>query len=147
MKAIPKIQTKRLILTWPTTEQIDQYYCDIINTNMFDTIQWDGPESPNEIHEYWEACTKDDPKDTKFSLSFVLDYINPPKDRFENELIKQTAEEALLNHNDYEVPLKMNATTTELNNVINIESLQKKLETTFARKILSLKSCVFNFLL
>ena len=31
----------------------------------------------------------------EFSLSFVLDYINPPKERFENELLQETAEEAL----------------------------------------------------
>jgi len=76
----------------------------------------------------------------KFSLSFVLDYINPPKDKFENELIKETAEEELLNHIEYEKPIKLNATQAALNEVIDLQSIQKKMEIAFARKILRLKS-------
>ena len=76
----------------------------------------------------------------KFSLSFVLDYINPPKDRFENELIKETAEEVLLNHIEYEKPIRLNAPQSALNDVIDLQSIQKKMEITLARKILRLKS-------
>ena len=39
----PLIETERLLLTWPTPEQIDGYYDSIIGTNIFDTIFWDGP--------------------------------------------------------------------------------------------------------
>ncbi|MEP5341692.1 MAG: RNA methylase [Algibacter sp.] len=76
----------------------------------------------------------------KFSLSFVLDYVNPPKDRFENELIKETAEEVLLNHVEYEKPIKLNASHSALNDVLDIHSIQKKMEIALARKILGLKS-------
>jgi RimJ/RimL family protein N-acetyltransferase len=50
----PLIETPRLLLTWPTREQIDGYHLSIIGTRMFDTIQWDGPQGPDELHEYWE---------------------------------------------------------------------------------------------
>lgn len=76
----------------------------------------------------------------KFSLSFVLDYVNPPKDRFENELIKETAEEVLINHVEYEKPIRLNAPHSALNDVLDLHSIQKKMEITLARKILSLKS-------
>ncbi len=76
----------------------------------------------------------------KFSLSFVLDYINPPKDRFENELIKETSEEALINHIEYEKPLHLNASKDELHKIIDLQSIQKKMEIALFRKILSLKS-------
>lgn len=76
----------------------------------------------------------------KFSLSFVLDYVNPPKDRFENELLKETAEEVLLNHVEYEKPIKLNAPQSVLNDVLDLHSIQKKMEITLARKILGLKS-------
>lgn len=76
----------------------------------------------------------------KFSLSFVLDYINPPKDRFENELIKLTSEEELLNHIEYEKPIKLNELQENLNDVIDFQSIQKKIEIAFARKVLQLKS-------
>lgn len=76
----------------------------------------------------------------KFSLSFVLDYVNPPKDRFENELIKETAEEVLLNHVEYEKPIKLNAPQSALNDVLDLHSIQKKMEIALARKILGLKS-------
>ena len=57
----PRIETERLILTWPGSAQIDQYYDDIIGTNMFDTLYWDGPEDSSELHEYWEQNRKKDP--------------------------------------------------------------------------------------
>lgn len=49
----PTIETERLILTWPSDEQIKQYYSDIVGTNIFDTIQWDGPSGPDDIRDYW----------------------------------------------------------------------------------------------
>ena len=76
----------------------------------------------------------------EFSLSFVLDYINPPKDRFENELIQETAEEALLTQIEYEKPIRLDTPIAQLNTVIDVQSIQKKIEISFARKITRLKS-------
>ncbi|MAN27538.1 MULTISPECIES: RNA methylase [Mesonia] len=76
----------------------------------------------------------------KFSLSLVLDYVNPPKDRFENALLKKTAEEALVNQVEYEKPIKLDSPQSILNEVIDLNSIQKKMEITLARKILGLKS-------
>ncbi|WP_435263282.1 RNA methylase [Tenacibaculum sp. nBUS_03] len=76
----------------------------------------------------------------KFSLSVVLDYVNPPKDRFENGLIKATAAEVLLSHDEYEKPIKLNAPQSTLNDVLDLHSIQKKMEIALTRKILGLKS-------
>lgn len=75
-----------------------------------------------------------------FSLSFVLDYVNPPKDRFENELIAITAKEALVNHVEYEKPIKWNAPVSPLQDVLDFHSVQNKMEIAWTRKILGLKS-------
>ena len=47
----PLIETKRLLLTWPTPEQIADYYAAIVATSIFDTIVWDGPSGVQELHE------------------------------------------------------------------------------------------------
>ena len=72
MTNIPKLETERLILTWPTKEQVEQYYNDIINTNMFDTIIWEGPTDSNELQSYWNECSSIDPNDFKKALSFAI---------------------------------------------------------------------------
>ncbi|WP_343329694.1 RNA methylase [Polaribacter staleyi] len=77
---------------------------------------------------------------SKFSLSFVLDYINPPKDRLENELIKETAEEALEFKDEYATPFQLNASQYNLKEIIDFQSIQKKIEIAFYRKIIGLKS-------
>lgn len=76
----------------------------------------------------------------EFSVSVVLDYINPPKDRFENELIKDTAEEGLIHHLEYGKPIKLDVPQYNLNKLLDLQSIQKKMEITFSRKILRLKS-------
>lgn len=76
----------------------------------------------------------------KFSLSFVLDFINPPKDRFENELIKETTEEELIQHVEFEKPLKLDAPKSVLNDLLDMQSIQKKMQIALHRKILKLKS-------
>ena len=58
MPKAPHIETERLILTWPTREQIKNYYHAIIGTDMFKTIQWDGPSGPEEMYSYWDECRK-----------------------------------------------------------------------------------------
>lgn len=54
MSAPPLISTPRLTLTWPAPEQIDGYYNAIIGTDIFDTLIWDGPTSPGDLHDYWK---------------------------------------------------------------------------------------------
>ena len=76
----------------------------------------------------------------EFSLSFVLDYINPPKDRFENELIKETSEEALHTQTEYTNPITLDTSFQELSSVIDYQSIQQKIAISFARKIMRLKS-------
>jgi len=66
------IETERLLLTWPTSSQIDQYYDDIIGTNMFDTICWDGPVGPNDMHETWERRKTHDPNEIKLALGLAV---------------------------------------------------------------------------
>ncbi len=77
---------------------------------------------------------------SQFSSSVVLDYINPPKDRFENELLKAAAQQALNFHTDYEKPIQMDAPPSIWNDRIDIHSIQKKMELVFLRNILSLRS-------
>ena len=70
----PLIETDRLKLTWPTSDQVDQYYNDIIGTNMFDTIHWDGPEGPHELHDYWKMNFQQDP--INLTVDFNIAVIN-----------------------------------------------------------------------
>ena len=77
---------------------------------------------------------------SEFSSSVVLDYINPPKDQFENDLIQATAEQGLKNHVDYEKPIEMEATPALWNQLIDIQSVQRKMELVLSRNILKLRS-------
>ena len=70
--APPKIETERLLLTWPTRMQVEQYYSDIIGTNMFDTIQWDGPSGPEDLHSYWKECFSLDQSDINNDVNFAV---------------------------------------------------------------------------
>ena len=58
----PHIESERLILTWPTAEQIDQYYSAILGSDMFNTIAWDGPTGPEDLRNYWKECVQIDPE-------------------------------------------------------------------------------------
>lgn len=69
---VPKFETNRLILTWPSYEQIEQYYLDIKGSSMFETIQWDGPSSSDDLHSYWKDCTGIDPCDPKCDLHIAI---------------------------------------------------------------------------
>ncbi len=46
---VPRIETPRLLLTAPTAEQTEGYYHEIIGTDIFDTLCWDGPGSVEEL--------------------------------------------------------------------------------------------------
>lgn len=69
--APPRYETPRLILTWPTPEQIDGYYHAIIGTDIFNTIIWNGPSSPDDLHDYWLRCRQDYVKGADQQLSFA----------------------------------------------------------------------------
>jgi RimJ/RimL family protein N-acetyltransferase len=58
----PRIESKRLILTWPTADQVHQYYSDILGSDMFNTIVWDGPTGPEDLPNYWKECMQVDPE-------------------------------------------------------------------------------------
>ena len=67
----PLVETSRLLLTWPSQEQIDGYYNAIIGTNIFDTIFWDGPADAQALHDWWEETTSRDPSDLSLSLNIA----------------------------------------------------------------------------
>ena len=75
-----------------------------------------------------------------FSMSFVLDYINPPIDQFENELLKLAGEHNFKMHEDFGTPVSLQETQTSLNKRIDMFSIGKKLELAFEKKIIALKS-------
>jgi len=80
MSTPPNIETQRLLLTWPTPEQIDGYYDAIVGTNIFDTILWDGPPDAQALHDWWGQNVSCDPQD--FSLSFSLAVIEKASGRY-----------------------------------------------------------------
>lgn len=51
----PRIETDRLVLTWPTREQLDGYYAAIVGTDIFRNLLWEGPRSPEDMPDYWQA--------------------------------------------------------------------------------------------
>ena len=63
MPTAPRIETGRLILTWPTAVQIDDFHDAIVGSDVFDTIAWDGPDGPDELHDFWGVCRANDPQD------------------------------------------------------------------------------------
>jgi len=76
----PLIETDRLLLTWPTPEQIDGYYDSITGTNIFNTISWDGPSDAQELHDWWEQIVLRSPLD--FSLSLATAVIERASGRY-----------------------------------------------------------------
>jgi len=77
---------------------------------------------------------------SEFSLSFVIDYINPPTDRFENQLMQMAGQEEIWSQNTYQQPIKIDPSQTNSLSVLNYDSLQKKIALTLHRKTLLLKS-------
>ncbi|MGJ8745289.1 RNA methylase [Polaribacter sp.] len=77
---------------------------------------------------------------SEFSVSFVMDYVNAPTDRFENDLLKDTSKEKITINNKYQIPLKINSPRSEWKKQLNHKSIQQKIELAFERKILALKS-------
>ena len=94
----PLIETERLFLTWPSAKQIDQYHNDIINSNMFETIHWDGPKEKNhsgELQDYWRDCSKNNPDD--YSQSFELAIIEKSSELYIGGTGLRTSSSSFLN--------------------------------------------------
>ena len=70
MKSI--LETDRLFLCYPSQTQIEQYYSDIVGSNMFDTIQWEGPSGPNDLAEYWAGNRAKDISDFGAELHVAI---------------------------------------------------------------------------
>ncbi|MEE2834665.1 MAG: GNAT family protein [Myxococcota bacterium] len=68
----PLIETERLLLTWPTPEQVDGFYHSIIGTNIFDTLLWDGPSGVQELHDWWAQSASCDPLDYRLNLNTAV---------------------------------------------------------------------------
>ncbi len=68
----PCLETARLILTWPTETQIEGFYDDIIGTDMFDTIVWDGPGCVEDLHAWWAGNRAIDPADPALPFSVAM---------------------------------------------------------------------------
>ena len=64
----PLLTTPRLQLTWPTPAQIGGYHQAILGTRIFDTLEWDGPTSDRDLHEYWEEARQSDWTDPRNDL-------------------------------------------------------------------------------
>lgn len=69
--AAPRYETDRLVLTWPTPQQIEGYYRAIVGTDIFDTIIWNGPSNPNDLHNYWLTCRQDFARGPEHQLSLA----------------------------------------------------------------------------
>ncbi|MBC7835611.1 MAG: GNAT family N-acetyltransferase [Phycisphaerales bacterium] len=48
----PRVETERLILTWPTREQTQRYYERIVGTDIFDNLTWDGPRAASDLFDH-----------------------------------------------------------------------------------------------
>ena len=68
----PRLETARLILTWPTETQIEGFYDAIIGTDMFDTIVWDGPGGVEDLHAWWASNREMDPGDPALRFSVAM---------------------------------------------------------------------------
>lgn len=72
---------------------------------------------------------------SEFSLSFVMDYINPPTDRFENQLLEAASKEALYLKKEYTSPIQ-----SEFPFQIDRMGILEKIDIAYKRRILELKS-------
>jgi hypothetical protein len=78
---------------------------------------------------------------SELSVSFVMDYINPPLDRLEIELAKQVGElEENLKQSSYVLPLKPDVKPKDWGTLLNKTSFMVKMEKVLQERILALKS-------
>jgi RimJ/RimL family protein N-acetyltransferase len=77
---MPVLETPRLRLTWPSPAQIDGYHQAIVGTEIFDTLFWDGPSNPRDLHDFWTDKASHDPEDLTLSLDVAA--IERASDRY-----------------------------------------------------------------
>ena len=70
--SIPLLKTERLFLTWPSPEQIEDYFHAIVGTIMFDTLVWDGPSSPSELHDWWASIRARNPSNLRLDFNLAI---------------------------------------------------------------------------
>lgn len=77
---VPSIATERLVMTVPNEAQIDGYYRDIVDSTIFDTLIWDGPSGPSELHDYWHRNVQEMQDGPEEALSLAV--IERASDRY-----------------------------------------------------------------
>ena len=68
----PAFKTERLTLTWATREQIDAYYREIIGTDIFRNLIWNGPASAEDIHDYRFKAKQDFARGPEHTLELCM---------------------------------------------------------------------------
>lgn len=67
----PRVETPRLRLTWPTEVEVAEYFREVVGTDIFDTLYWDGPSTADDLHSYWIAAMNVDPADATQPTNFA----------------------------------------------------------------------------
>ncbi|MES2643300.1 MAG: GNAT family protein [Myxococcota bacterium] len=75
---VPRYEVGGLVFTWPSEAQIDGYYAAIVGTNLFDTLLWNGPSHPQELHTFWADRREDYAAGPRHVLSLAV--IDPRTD-------------------------------------------------------------------
>lgn len=68
----PRIETPRLVITWPDREQVEAYYRSITGTDIFDTLIWDGPSCSDDLHDYWARSMSTAPSELGDHLNLAV---------------------------------------------------------------------------
>jgi len=68
----PCVETSRAWLTYPDRAQIDGYYRAIVGSSMFDSILWDGPASPVELHDFWHRQRQQGLDGTRYPFGLAV---------------------------------------------------------------------------
>jgi RimJ/RimL family protein N-acetyltransferase len=68
----PRVETERLVLTWPRRDQLDTYYHAIIGTDIFDTLLWNGPSAASDMHDFWVSARQSYACGPEHTLSFAV---------------------------------------------------------------------------
>lgn len=127
---------KKTFYTWDSPEynSIEHYTEAMRNidemlptSQTYDLVSGDAMFIPHQVFHIANS--------SEFSLSFVMDYINPSTDRFENLLLQEAAKEELYMKNGYQTPVQSDHT-------FNIETsgIIEKLDIAYKRRVLTLKS-------
>ncbi len=127
---------KKTFYTWDTPEyNAVEHYTDAIrnidemlpHAQAYELEPGDAMFIPHQVFHIADS--------SEFSLSFVMDYINPPTDKFENKLLQAAAKEDLYLKDDYQTPI-----LSELPSHIDKTTILEKVDIAYRRQLLELKS-------